>query len=45
MQVDTSSLGLDANEAQRRPYLASMGIYVFKYDHLERLLTEDREVG
>ena len=41
MQVDTSKLGLDANEAQRRPFLASMGIYVFKYEHLEQLLAED----
>ena len=41
MQVDTTSLGLDAAEAARRPYLASMGIYVFKYDCLERLLAED----
>src|SRR6185503_4922533 len=41
MQVDTSKLGLDAAEAARRPYLASMGIYVFKYDRLERLLQED----
>lgn len=41
MQVDTATLGLDANEALRRPYLASMGIYVFKYDQLERLLAED----
>ena len=41
MQVDTTQLGLDANEAQRRPYLASMGIYVFKYDQLEQLLRED----
>ncbi len=43
MQVDTTTLGLDANEAQRRPYLASMGIYVFKYDELERLLGEDSD--
>jgi glucose-1-phosphate adenylyltransferase len=43
MQVDTTQLGLDANEAQRRPYLASMGIYVFKYEVLERLLREDQE--
>ena len=43
MQVDTTKLGLDANEAQRRPYLASMGIYVFKYEHLEQLLAEDPE--
>jgi glucose-1-phosphate adenylyltransferase len=41
MQVDTTQLGLDANEAQRRPFLASMGIYVFKYDRLESLLRED----
>ena len=41
MQVDTMRLGLDANEAARRPYLASMGIYVFKYDHLEQLLADD----
>ena len=41
MQVDTTTLGLDANEAKRRPYLASMGIYVFKYDRLEQLLSED----
>jgi glucose-1-phosphate adenylyltransferase len=41
MQVDTTKLGLDPAEAQRRPYLASMGIYVFKYDQLERLLAED----
>jgi glucose-1-phosphate adenylyltransferase len=42
MQVDTTQLGLDANEAQRRPYLASMGIYVFKYDRLEQLLSENQ---
>ncbi|HEV8203892.1 MAG TPA: glucose-1-phosphate adenylyltransferase [Pyrinomonadaceae bacterium] len=41
MRVDTTSLGLDANEAQRRPFLASMGIYVFKYDQLEQLIAED----
>jgi len=41
MQVDTTKLGLDADEAARRPFLASMGIYVFKYDRLERLLKED----
>src|SRR5215211_6460337 len=41
MKVDTTQLGLDANEAQRRPFLASMGIYVFKYDELERLLREE----
>ena len=41
MQVDTTKLGLEAEEAQRRPYLASMGIYVFKYSQLEELLAQD----
>jgi len=41
MRVDTTQLGLEPNEAQRRPYLASMGIYLFKYDQLEQLLKED----
>src|SRR6184192_2363618 len=41
MRVDTTSLGLSAEEAQARPYLASMGIYVFKYDKLEEVLAED----
>jgi len=43
MRVDTTKLGLDEHESQRRPYLASMGIYVFKYDELERLLAEDHQ--
>ena len=43
MQVDTSQLGLNASEAQRRPYLASMGIYVFKYAVLEELLRADQD--
>ena len=29
MRVDTQALGLSAEEALKRPYLASMGIYVF----------------
>ncbi len=41
MRVDTSGLGLTPEEAAARPYLASMGIYVFKYDRLEELLRED----
>ena len=41
MRVDTTSLGLSVEEAAARPFLASMGIYVFKYDRLERLLAED----
>jgi glucose-1-phosphate adenylyltransferase len=42
MRVDTTSLGLSAEEALARPYLASMGIYVFKYDRLEEVLGEDK---
>jgi glucose-1-phosphate adenylyltransferase len=41
MRVDTTSFGLSAEEALQRPFLASMGIYLFKYDLLERLLRED----
>ena len=41
MRVDTTSLGLTEDEARARPYLASMGIYVFKYDRLEEVLRED----
>jgi glucose-1-phosphate adenylyltransferase len=41
MRVDTTSLGLTPDEAIKRPYLASMGIYVFKYDRLEEVLKED----
>src|SRR6185369_15872322 len=41
MRVDTTALGLSADEAHKRPFLASMGIYVFKYDRLEEVLAED----
>jgi glucose-1-phosphate adenylyltransferase len=41
MRVDTTTLGLSVEEARERPFLASMGIYVFKYDRLEELLGED----
>lgn len=41
MRVDTSRFGLSAEEAARRPYLASMGIYVFDYPKLIDLLNED----
>src|SRR5436190_19967502 len=41
MRVDTSKLGLNEAEAVQRPFLASMGIYVFKYDRLEQLLADD----
>ncbi|HJX91703.1 MAG TPA: glucose-1-phosphate adenylyltransferase [Pyrinomonadaceae bacterium] len=43
MQVDTTKLGLNSSEAVRRPFLASMGIYVFKYDRLESFLAEDQK--
>lgn len=41
MQVDTTALGLSAQEAQICPYIASMGIYVFKKEVLKKLLLED----
>ncbi len=41
MKVDTSLMGLSAEEAERRPYLASMGIYVFSRDTLFDLLSKN----
>src|SRR5918999_1855709 len=41
MRVDTTAFGLNAEEAARRPFLASMGIYVFKFDWLVELLKRD----
>ncbi|XP_020574490.1 glucose-1-phosphate adenylyltransferase large subunit 3, chloroplastic/amyloplastic [Phalaenopsis equestris] len=38
MEVDTSVLGLSQEEAKRNPYIASMGIYVFKKEILLNLL-------
>ena len=43
MQVDTTVLGLNAEEAKQKPYIASMGIYVFKRDVLIKLLKEAPE--
>ncbi|MEM9150710.1 MAG: glucose-1-phosphate adenylyltransferase [Cyanobacteria bacterium P01_F01_bin.3] len=43
MQVDTTSLGLSAADAERKPYIASMGIYVFKRDVLLNLLKNSPE--
>jgi glucose-1-phosphate adenylyltransferase len=40
MQVDTTVLGLSPEEAKQSPYIASMGIYVFKKEVLEKLLRE-----
>ena len=42
MQVDTTSFGLSAEEAVGRPFLASMGIYVFNYERLTELLEADK---
>ena len=41
MWVDTSRLGLSSEEALKRPYLASMGIYVFSRDTLFDLLAKN----
>jgi len=38
MRVDTSALGLSADQASKRPFLASMGIYVFSRNTLFDLL-------
>lgn len=41
MRVDTTNFGLSEEESQRRPFLASMGIYVFNYEKLLELLDAD----
>lgn len=41
MRVDTTAFGLDEHAAANRPYLASMGIYVFNYAKLVDLLKTD----
>ena len=41
MRVDTMQFGLDDIEAAKRPFLASMGIYVFNYNRLVDLLKTD----
>ncbi|AMA07938.1 MULTISPECIES: glucose-1-phosphate adenylyltransferase [Cyanophyceae] len=43
MQVDTQSLGLDPEQAKEKPYIASMGIYVFKKQVLLDLLKEGKD--
>lgn len=43
MRTDTRALGLSPGEARRRPYLGSMGIYLFKFDVLERALTRNMD--
>jgi glucose-1-phosphate adenylyltransferase len=41
MRVDTTLLGLSPEQAERRPFLASMGIYVFRKEVLRQLLLEE----
>lgn len=43
MAVDTTVLGLDADQAKEKPYIASMGIYVFKKQVLLDLLKQSKE--
>ena len=38
MRVDTTKFGLSVDEAKQKPFLASMGIYVFKYNFLDDVL-------
>jgi glucose-1-phosphate adenylyltransferase len=39
MQVDTTTLGLSPEAAQEKPYIASMGIYLFRREVLMELLS------
>ncbi len=43
MQVDTTTLGLTPEQAKQTPYIASMGIYVFKKEVLTDLLNKSSE--
>jgi glucose-1-phosphate adenylyltransferase len=43
MRVDTTLLGLSKEQAELQPYIASMGIYVFKKQVLINLLRESLE--
>jgi len=43
MQVDTSVLGLSPEQSKQKPYIASMGIYVFKREVMVKLLKEQLE--
>ncbi len=43
-QVDATVLGLSPNEARRKPFIASMGIYVFKKRVLLKLLRSVMEL-
>ena len=41
MRVDSTQFGLDPTEAAARPFLASMGIYVFDFEKMLELLSTD----
>ncbi len=41
MRVDTTRFGLSEKEAVERPFLASMGIYIFRYNRLVELLSNE----
>ncbi|MGK7912750.1 MAG: glucose-1-phosphate adenylyltransferase [Synechococcus sp.] len=43
MQVDTQSMGLDPERANSMPYIASMGIYVFRREALAEMLKRSPE--
>ncbi|MBF2035099.1 MAG: glucose-1-phosphate adenylyltransferase [Leptolyngbyaceae cyanobacterium T60_A2020_046] len=43
MRVDTTTLGLTPDQAREKPYIASMGIYVFKKEVLVNLLRNHLE--
>ncbi|HEY8559292.1 MAG TPA: glucose-1-phosphate adenylyltransferase [Pyrinomonadaceae bacterium] len=43
MRVDTTKFGLTEEESRRRPFLASMGIYVFNYQRLIEFLKADEK--
>lgn len=43
MRVDTTKFGLSDEESLKRPFLASMGIYIFNYERLIEFLEEDEK--
>ncbi len=43
MRVDTTTLGLPSDQAEKYPYIASMGIYVFNKEVMHHLLQENSQ--
>jgi glucose-1-phosphate adenylyltransferase len=41
MRSNTKTLGLSAAESRRRPYIGSMGVYLFKFETLKNVLERD----